>query len=211
MTTCPQCGADMTDSETCRECASQPRAVTDPATDAAEQPPVADPPARWRRSRFALVAAAVGVVGVLVGGAAGFGLGRAHTGSAAAPSSAAGTTLALPSTLSGGYKRDKTVDTEIASSVSSARTTLGAGTDMAIYTHGKTEVLVQATRLPGKAMLSAGMTYAKVGDAICASTSSSSGSEAICSRTSDDLTVQVTATTSTTARKYVDEVYDGLA
>ena len=159
----------------------------------------------WRRP--AVVAAAVGVLGLVVGGAGGWGLSQLGGGDSSSSASAA---LKLPDTLSGGYKRNATVDAQISSSVKSAQKTLGAGTDMALYTKGQNQVLIQATRLPGQAILNAGMTYGVVGDAVCASTTSSSGTEAICTRTSDDLTVQVTATDSTTATKYVDEVYNAL-
>jgi hypothetical protein len=124
--------------------------------------------------------------------------------------------LALPKTLSGGFSRSTAVDAQIASSVSSARKTLGAGTDMALYAKGASgsqtqeQVLVEATRLPGDALLEAGMTYSTVGNAKCSSESSSQGSEAICIRTDNDLTVQVTAGTTKTAAKYADEVYDDI-
>lgn len=163
-----------------------------------------------RRGRLvAAIAAGAAIVGVVVGGVAGVAV--EHSRDAGGDSTAAGAKLSLPTTISGGFKRSSTVDSEIASSVSSARKTLGAGTDMALYTKGKTEVLVEATRLPGQAILNAGMTYAKVGPAVCASESGSSGSEAICTRTGDALTVQVTASDNATASKYADEVYTTLS
>jgi len=154
------------------------------------------------------IAAAVGVVGLAAGGGAGFGLTKVDW-NGSEPTATAATTLTLPSSLSGGFKRSKKIDKQIASSVSSAQTALGAGTDMALYVHAKTDqILVEATRLPGKALLNAGMTYAKVGDVVC---SSQSGSEAICTRSDEHLTVQVTAADSDTASTYADEVYADLA
>lgn len=181
--------------------------ATEKAQKAAPTGGGSDEPGR-RPNRAVLVAAGVGVLGVLVGGGIGFAVGHANGSSSNAGSSAA---LSLPGSLSGGYQRSSTVDTNIKSAVESANTTLGAGTDMALYTKDKTQVLVEATRLPGAALLQAGMTYAKVGDAICASTSSSSGTEAICSRSTGALTVKVTAASSDLASKYVDEVFNALA
>jgi hypothetical protein len=124
------------------------------------------------------------------------------------PACGATSELTLPDTLSGGFKRSKSVDSQIADSLASAKATLNAGTDMVLYTHGKKEeVLVEATRLPGQAVLEGGMTYAKVDDVVCASASDSSGAEAICTRSDDHLTVQVTAVDSATASKYADEIY----
>lgn len=154
------------------------------------------------------LAISVGVIGLLVGGGAGFGLAQIGSSTTATSSSAA---LSLPATLSGGYKRNTTVDGQIKAAVASAQTTLGAGTDMALYASGNSQVLVEATRIGGGATLSAGMTYAKVGDAICASSTSSSGSEAICTKTGKTLTIKVTASDQTTAVKYVDEVFAALA
>jgi hypothetical protein len=167
-------------------------------------------PSRWRRP--ALIAAGIGVVGLLLGAAGGYAAGE-NTGSDgdSGSSSTASGKLALPSTLSGGFKRDTSVDKQIADAVTSAQTTLGVGTDMALYAQGQTQVLVEATRLPGQAVLNAGMTYTKVGKAVCSSSTSSSGSEAICVRSDDDLTVKVTATDQKTAAKYVEEVYTAVA
>jgi hypothetical protein len=164
---------------------------------------------RRRPSKAVLVAGGVGVIGLLAGGGIGFGIGHdSGTSSTTAGSSA---TLSLPTSLTGGYKRSTSVDTNIKTAVASAQTTLGAGTDMALYTKNKTQILVEATRLPGDALLQAGMTYAKVGDDVCATTSSTSGTEAICSRSSGQLTVKVTAGTSAVASMYVDQVFNALA
>lgn len=154
------------------------------------------------------LAAGVGVVALLAGGGAGFGLAQIGDSSTATSSNSA---LALPATLSGGFKRNTTVDTQIKAAVASARTTLGAGTDMALYASGNSQVLVEATRIGGGATLSAGMTYARVGDAICSSSTSSRGSAAICTRTGGALTIKVTASDQATAAKYVDEVYKSFA
>jgi len=123
--------------------------------------------------------------------------------------------VSLPATLSGGFTRNAQADQQIAASVSSAKRTLGAGTDMALYlgapsSQGQQEIIVEATRLPGQALLEAGMTYDRVGNSNCASETSSQGAEAICIRTNNDLTVQVTAADTTTASKYADEVYDDI-
>lgn len=169
----------------------------------------ADKPKRSLRANpLVRVAGAAAVIGLLVGGGAGFGIAQIGDSSSATTSSAS---LTLPSTLSGGYKRNTTVDTQIKASLTSAQTTLGAGTDMALYASGSNQVLVEATRIGGGATLSAGMTYAKVGDAICSSSSSTSGSEAICTRSGNAITVKVTATDQATAAKYVDEVYKAVA
>lgn len=162
---------------------------------------------RRRPSRALLVAAGIGVVAALAGGGVGYAIGHS-SGSAKTGDTAA---LTLPGSLSGGYQRSATVDSNIKSATQSAKDILGAGTDMALYTKSKSQVLVEATRLPGDALLQAGMTYAKVGDTICASTASTSGTEAICSRTSGNLTVKVTASTSEISSKYVDEVFGALA
>ncbi|GAB4009352.1 hypothetical protein [Nocardioides ultimimeridianus] len=165
------------------------------------------PTATRRPGKAVLIAAGVGVVAALAGGGVGYAIGHG-SGSTKAGDTA---TLTLPGTLSGGYQRSATVDSNIKSATQSAQDTLGAGTDMALYTKSKSQVLVEATRLPGNALLQAGMTYAKVGDTICASTTSTSGTEAICSRTSGDLTVKVTASSSDISSKYVDEVFAALA
>ena len=164
------------------------------------------------RSRKAVLAVVgVGVVGLLAGGGAGFAIGHHHSGGGDSVTGS-GASLSLPSTLSGGLKRSTSIDSQIKASVTSARTALGAGTDMALYTKGKSDqVLVEATRLPGSALLQAGMTYAKVGADVCATTTSTSGAEAICSRSGADLTVRVTATSSDAAAKYVDELYAALS
>ncbi|HWU20753.1 MAG TPA: hypothetical protein VN088_04460 [Nocardioides sp.] len=161
-----------------------------------------------RPSRAVLVAAGIGVVAALAGGGVGFAIGHRGSGSGTAADSAA---LTLPASLSGGYQRSARVDSTIKPATQSAQDVLGAGTDMALYTKSKSQVLVEATRMSGNALLQAGMTYAKVGDTICATTSSASGSEAICSRTSGKLTVKVTASTSAVSAKYVDEVFNAVA
>jgi hypothetical protein len=183
--------------------------TTDPQpTDEATEI-TADRPKRTLTSNpIVLAAGTAAVVGLLVGGGAGFGIAQIGGSSSASTSNAS---LTLPSSLSGGYKRNTTVDAQIKASLTSARTTLGAGTDMALYASGNNQVLVEATRIGGGATLSAGMTYAKVGDDICSSTSSTSGSEAICTRTGKSITVKVTATDQATAAKYVDEVYKAVA
>lgn len=155
------------------------------------------------------LAIGVGVIGLLVGAGAGFGLGQIGDSSTSVSSSSA--TLTLPGTLSGGYKRDATVDTQIKASVTSAQTTLGAGTDMALYSSASSRVLVEATRIGGGATLTAGMTYAKAGDAICSTSTSTTGSEAICTRSGNTLTIKVTASDQATALKYADEVYKAVA
>ncbi|MBO0843548.1 MAG: hypothetical protein J2O46_10205, partial [Nocardioides sp.] len=153
--------------------------------------------------------ATIGVAGLVVGGLVGFGA----TYLSGAGLHAAGSTEAikLPAKLSGGFARSKTADPQLQTSISSARKTLGAGTDMALYTKGQTDVLVQATRLPGQAILQAGLKYAHVGKAVCASGTAASSPEAVCTRTDGGLTVQVSATDSKTAAKYVEEVYAKLA
>lgn len=148
---------------------------------------------------------------MLVGGGVGYAVGDGSDSAPTASSTGSSSALTLPTTLTGGYQRSHQVDKNIKSSVESARSTLGAGTDMALYTKNKDQVLVEAIRLPGDALLQAGMTYAKNGDLVCATTSSTSGSEAICSRSTDALTVNVTATTANTSSKYADEVFAGLA
>lgn len=187
--------------------------TTSPQDDTTPQPDdeaveAATPVRRGPRRAIAIVGA-VGVVGLLAGGGIGYAVG--HDGSSATAADSAGGDLALPSTLSGGFKRSTAVDAQLKSAVSSASTALGAGTDMALYAKGKTQMLVEASRLPGSALLQAGMTYAKVGDAVCATGSSGSGSGTICLRSGDALTVKVTAATSAVATKYVDELYDSLA
>ena len=186
---------------------------TDETTEIAEavEPGATDKPKRSLRSLTSkpmVLVAGAAVIGILVGGGAGFGIGQIGDSAATTSSTAS---LKLPSTLSGGYKRNATVDTQIKTSVTSAQTTLGAGTDMALYASGNSQVLVEATRIGGGATLSAGMTYAKVGDAVCSSSTSTSGSEAICTRSGKTITVKVTAADQTTAAKYVDEVYQAVA
>ncbi|BBH18530.1 hypothetical protein Back2_28170 [Nocardioides baekrokdamisoli] len=186
--------------------------TTDPQPNAdiieATEPVKASRPKPSLPSKPIQLAVGVGVISLLVGGGAGFGLAQIGDSSPATSSSAA---LTLPGTLSGGFTRNTTVDTQIKPSLTSAQTTLGAGTDMALYASGTKQVLVEATRIGGGATLTAGMTYAKVGDAICSSSTSTSGSEAICTRTSGALTVKVTATDQATAAKYVDEIYKAVA
>ncbi|HWU22346.1 MAG TPA: hypothetical protein VN088_12520 [Nocardioides sp.] len=172
------------------------------------EPVVAGSGTGGRPSKALLVAAGVGVVAALAGGGVGYAIGHHGSGSSTAGDTAA---LTLPASLSGGYQRSSTVDSTIKPATQSAQDVLGAGTDMALYTKSKSQVLVEATRMSGNALLQAGMTYAKVGDTICATTSSSGGSEAICSRTSGKLTVKVTASTSAISAKYVDEVFAALA
>ena len=164
---------------------------------------------RPKRSLPSKLVVGAGVIGLLVGAGAGFGVAQIGGSSTAATTSSAA--LTLPATLSGGYKRNATVDTNLKTSLTSARTTLGAGTDMALYASGTNQVLVEATRIGGGAILSAGMTYAKVGDAICSSATSANGTEAICTRGNAALTIKVTAIDQTTAAKYVDEVYQAVA
>ena len=165
-------------------------------------------PTRSLLSKPIPLAIGVGVVALLVGGGAGFGISQLTHDN---PSTTSNATLTLPSTLSGGFTRNATIDAQLKTSVSSAVATLGAGTDMALYTSGTNRVLVEATRVGGGATLSAGMTYAKVGADVCASTSTTSGSEAICTRTAGALMIEVTATDQTTAAKYTDEVYKAIA
>lgn len=182
--------------------------------DETDVPALPDPDSAKTRRRLpgklVLVAAGVGLVGLAAGGGIGFAVGHGGSG-AASTSTSADDDLALPSSLPGGLERSDKVDSQIKSSVSSAAKALAAGTDMALYTKGKTQVLVEATRLPGDALLQAGMTYAKVGDAVCATSSATSGSAAICVRSSDGLTVKVTAATSDTATKYADEVFSSVS
>ncbi|GAB2973527.1 hypothetical protein [Nocardioides montaniterrae] len=162
-----------------------------------------------RRPRTAVLAVAgVGVICLLAGGGVGWAVGH-HEAAGSASASSAG--LSLPGSLSGGYQRSTSIDARLKPAVASAKSALGAGTDMAVYAKGKEQVLVEATRLPGSAVLQAGMEYSKVGGATCASAQSAQGSEAICTRSSDELTVKVTSGTPEAAAKYADEVYAGLA
>jgi hypothetical protein len=186
----------------------EPTADSDP-TDLNLTPASPKGLARLLPRRPVTIAISAGVLGVLCG--TGAGVGFAQIGGPSSGPTSSPAALTLPATLSGGFKRNTTVDTQIKTALASARTTLGAGTDMALYASGATQVLVEASRIGGAATLNAGMTYAKVGDAICASTSTSSGSEAICSRGNATLTVKVTAADQATAAKYVDEVYQAVA
>ena len=151
----------------------------------------------------------VGIIALLVGGGAGFGLAQIGDSTTATSSSSA---LTLPSTLSGGLSRNATVDTTLKASLTSERTALGAGVDAALYTSGNTRVIVEAARIGGGGVPASGATtYAKVGDAICVSSASSSASGTICTRSGNTLTVKVTASDQATALKYVDEVYNAVA
>lgn len=118
-----------------------------------------------------------------------------------------GEPIELPTKLSGGFKADDSEQT--AASIDKQRDAmsdaLGTPASITQYMKGQDALLVQAVRGPGEAALSpTGAEYSTVDDAVCLSYQSF----VTCSRTSDTLTVQVTAVDEEQAAKYAGEVFD---